>query len=426
MPRKSLRSSKQKANPVDDGGSRMTEKKFLTFSPFSTFLVQDDDNVNHKFQKNNICAILPSDRSPEESLELWQYWIGQVVEIRAEEHEDGTNTVWVKVKWFYNAQDTSSALKSFDASVIDPWERLESDMHDYVESLAFEDVVNLKTFDERDPFQSFIPRETFFSRYQLGYKSRQLKPKPSTTGCSCGQPYNPNDMDASMVMHFCPRPSCRRAFHQRCLVNAKSKESLNRTVTVIDPIKADTKAQASRKPRQSTSKQASLKQVGPTLSPRSLRLLACSPDTDEVVDLASLIPLTIVTQTAEDASDSSRPRKRARTSKQSSATQEALLEQPRSLVDVLGDMPGDLIRIAEQPLVRGGAFVHGGITGNICFVSRARQLVYSILEGEALPDDWESVIFQEEGTSIDNAIVTLKGATRSIPPVVCPNCQSAI
>lgn len=246
----------------------------------------------------------------------------------------------------------------------------------------------------------------------------EIQPKPNSTGCSCGKAYNPNDMDPTMIMHFCPRPSCRRAFHQKCLVNMKSKESLNRTVTVTDPIDSDSQNQTSRKSRKST-KQGSLKQINPATTPRNLRLLAASPDTDDVVDLDSLIPLTIT-------SDSERPKKRAKTRQSNSSAHEAVVEQPKSLSEALSNMPADLVRVAQQPLVRGGAFTHGDITGNLCFVARARKLVYSILEGEEVPDDWISQVFQEENTSLHNAIVVLKNATKALPPVVCPNCKSAI
>jgi hypothetical protein len=48
------------------------------------------------------------------------------------------------------------------------------------------------------------------------------QPKVSDSACICNVAYNP---DRDPVMHFCPRPSCRLAFHQGCLLVSKQKES---------------------------------------------------------------------------------------------------------------------------------------------------------------------------------------------------------
>lgn len=70
MPRKASGSSKKKSKSGDDDESQMSEKKFMTLSPFSTFLgecnggslisfvnsfqVQDEEGINHKFHKNDM------------------------------------------------------------------------------------------------------------------------------------------------------------------------------------------------------------------------------------------------------------------------------------------------------------------------------------------------------------------------------------
>ncbi|CAK5263292.1 unnamed protein product [Mycena citricolor] len=38
------------------------------------------------------------------------------------------------------------------------------------------------------------------------------------TGCFCGAPYDVKSRVLSNVMHMCPRPRCRRVYHQSCLL----------------------------------------------------------------------------------------------------------------------------------------------------------------------------------------------------------------
>ena len=160
--------------------------------------------------------------------------------------------------------------------------------------------------------------------------------------------------------------------------------------------------------------------------PRPLRLLACSPDTDDDIDLGSLIPITL---SQKDESDPEPPKKkrRSRPSKAIPASPtEAVLQQPRSLTEVLNTLPPDLLKVAQQPLVRGGAFAVGGVAGNIGAVTRARRIVYQALEGGEVPDDWEEMLFGEDGeANVGNAIVKLSGGKR-VPPLLCPKCNSAI
>jgi hypothetical protein len=41
--------------------------------------------------------------------------------------------------------------------------------------------------------------------------------------CFCGELYDP--ADSSTLMHFCPRPSCRKAYHATCLAASSSASS---------------------------------------------------------------------------------------------------------------------------------------------------------------------------------------------------------
>ena len=79
--------------------------------------------------------------------------------------------------------------------------------------------------NEDDPDQRYIPDGEFYRRYTFEYRVRNIQPKPGLKTCICHIPYNPNDMDPLNLMHFCPRPSCRKAYHHQCLLVAKSKKS---------------------------------------------------------------------------------------------------------------------------------------------------------------------------------------------------------
>ena len=293
-------------------------------------------------------------------------------------------------------------------------------------------------------------------------------------------------------MHFCPRPSCRRAYHARCL--GSSRESAAAKVGVIngDVGKAVVRKSARKhaspvKKAKSTVKvdvKAEANETTAGLTPRALRLLACSPDTDEDVDLAGLIfqggrdeerevegmmgkgkekaVENGETTGDEDELDTIRlepPRKRQRqarsyprsTSSQPSSSTAAEMHPAPPLDQLLSALPPDLLSIATQPQVRGAAFGEGGVSGNVGLVTRARRFVYAYLRAggdEDMLDEWEEVVFGivrgeddqgvevgtdgEKGTrkgkkaekgeraTIKNAIV------RGLQPFVCPVCRSAI
>lgn len=171
-------------------------------------------------------------------------------------------------------------------------------------------------------------------------------------------------------------------------------------------------------------------------------MLACSPDTDENVDLESLVALTMVqvpvTNNGDDVSDTEKPppkKRRGRPSKTAPAASasgppvEVRAQPVRALADTLADLPPLLLQVAQQPMLRGGAFKLGGVSGNIGFVTRARRLVYQILEGSLLPEDWEAQVFGMHGEvklGAENAVVKIFGARKPMPLVVCPKCRSAI
>lgn len=115
-----------------------------------------------------------------------------------------------------------------------------------------------------------------------------------------------------------------------------------------------------------------------------------------------------------------------------------LVEQAK-LDEILSPLPHDLLRIAQQPMVRGGAFPAGGVSGNVGFVSRARLLVYKILsEGGGATSrsdddvDWRKVVFgpdfKSEGVGLGNAIVCMKDDAKKaeLAAFLCPECHGSI
>jgi hypothetical protein len=347
--------------------------------------------------------------------------------------------------------------------------------------------------NENDHEQRYIPEDSFYRRYTFEYRARNLQPKPGHAACFCKRPYSPNDTKLESLMHFCPRPSCRRAFHHRCLVGIKSKESATaarESLTVKIPRISESRespesgggtVRVARSARKHVSKPSTRRtkarkeaedeievakavlppassswQSSSSLTPRDLRLLSCSPDTDDTLDLEALIPHTDdsmdVDSDPERMSENDgsadepvirkrgrgRPAKKTKAKgKKTAAPRRKRTERP-SLDSVLGTIPPSLLTIAVQPLVRGGAFVSGGVAGNIGMVTRARRLVHTALQmggGDDVESDWEDVVFGEDRQVLEigmkNAVVLVEDedgsrAKENLPPFVCPNCKSAI
>lgn len=130
-------------------------------------------------------------------------------------------------------------------------------------------------------------------------------------------------------MHFCPRPSCRKAYHRDCLAENNCVETSPRG--------------------------------------REDRLLASSPDSDEPFPLASY---------------QASPGKRKRGGGKG---KEAVRSSP------LDALPEELLRVARLPITKGVRA--GGLVGNVRSVVTARRLVYAALENHGiLPEDWEDQI----------------------------------
>lgn len=270
--------------------------------------------------RSKLATILPS--SPAEP-ELWEYWLAVIRDIRCRDDKE----VWVCVQWYYSANDVGSMIKSFDVNSCGKYERILSDHFDYIHCNTLEDVATVRRYEEAalEPDDIY---DDFFCRYDLEKDARTLSPKQGSYTCLCYQPYSPDD--SSTLMHFCPRPSCRKAYHHTCLLNGKHKET------------------------------------GSSLTTRPLRLLCVSPDSDEDFSLASALG------------------SRRRRKNNASETTELSLR--------LSQLPPSLVRVAQRQIIKGAKFEAGGVTGNVKDVVRARRLVYDALIGNPIPDDWEDSI----------------------------------
>lgn len=176
-------------------------------------------------------------------------------------------------------------------------------------------------------------------------------------------------------MHFCPRPSCRRFYHRACLVQDDS-----------------------------ISKNAS--------GDRDLQLLTCWPDTDEALTLGELAPAP------------RSPIKKRRKSNDKDTT-----VQQRTDEDILASLPPNLVKIASQPIVRGAAFVKGGIVGNMKAVVKARRIVYeAVRDGIEVADDWSQEVGKVSNAVVDPGILGAGGRGKKIVLItlLCPNCKSLI
>jgi hypothetical protein len=88
--------------------------------------------------------------------------------------------------------------------------------------------------------------------------------------------------------------------------------------------------------------------------------------------------------------------------------------EPEELLSVI---PADLVKVAEQPIIKGG---NAGIVGNVTYVVNARRLVYEALTEGRVPTDWVDIVDVAKG------VVKTTGGKRKIPALLCPDCQGPI
>ncbi|KAK2460848.1 hypothetical protein APHAL10511_007318 [Amanita phalloides] len=364
MPRLTKRKRSQKKRPVSDDSddyNAPTADEWATLPTYQKFVVtegdqdraDDEDREEHVFKMGDVVLLLPQTSTVEEAevLEDCEYWVAKIRDIRS--RVDGS--VWARVQWYYSPSDVACIVKSFKTNVCGKYERIFSDHYDYVHVDSFSGQTAMTRLKSDDVIQEYIGEEEFYCRYNFEHLARRLLPKQNAFACpTCAEPYSPDNSDHTRLMHFCPRPSCRKYYHERCLKALK------------------------RQPR----------------SVETLQMITTWPDTDKKESLLELLSPTHV-QRKEDSS---------------------------VVPDFLGSLPDELVKVAEQPIVRGAAFRNGGVGGNVSYVVSARRMMYGVLQGSTIPEDWFTHV------NIATAVVSIKmGAKKkTISAFVCPKCNSVI
>ncbi|KAG0703547.1 hypothetical protein DFH29DRAFT_436230 [Suillus ampliporus] len=215
--KKSLFTHKKASKPQSTIGIP-THGEWKTMQVYGSFVVADEEGDHHPFCCDETAFILPEGTLPDVNHHPTVYWIGRIKEIRARNPED----VWARVQWYWSPSEVATVIKSFDVNDCGQYERIYSDYSDYVSTSSFCDHANVARYYERDVDQNVFDSDEFYHRYDLEYRARRISPKVTDAACHCSVAYNP---DRDPVMHFCPRPSCRVAFHQGCLVPPEYKSN---------------------------------------------------------------------------------------------------------------------------------------------------------------------------------------------------------
>ncbi|KDQ32743.1 hypothetical protein PLEOSDRAFT_153588 [Pleurotus ostreatus PC15] len=383
-PRLTLVKNKSKSSKNTTTDAEMpTQQEWKNMHQYGRFNVLDEEGTGYVFKVGDNAIILPPESEAMRRKELpeYRYWVGKIKDIRGRNVDTDQPDVWAHVQWYYSGEDANELTNEFDKASCSNYERIISNTHDYVSSSSFEDVVKVKKYHEDSLDQADIEDTEFFYRYQLEYKTKEIsrfaheddppeaRETPRTPGantCICKTPYSPSA--SSVLMHFCPRPSCRRWYHAKCLKGIKSMLNLK-----------NTDAEAGR------------------------RYLATSPFTDALMRLPG----------GDDVA-ASLPTKKRRTNHAVTITPIDSSQDPecKARYDAL---PDDLLQAAQQPIVKGRALGGGHVVGNIRLVALARKAVYGIIDGDELEDDWEQSI------NPNAALVH-----QSVQLLLCPKCRSVI
>ncbi|KAJ7768681.1 hypothetical protein DFH07DRAFT_1007990 [Mycena maculata] len=384
-PKKTGKTRKGARIPLGREKNAPTQEEWDQMPEYGTFQVSDLDGNPYDFSVNETARILPNGCRVGTDIDLHQYWICKILAIRASTE----NNVWVQIQWFYSPQDTADAVPTFNAAHCGKFERIESNHRDCVSSSVFDGRVSVKHYDERALDPAPIPDDGYFYRYTLNVTDNSISPTPTAT-CSCGTPYSPSDADPTTLMHFCPRPSCRRYYHSRCITTKGA------------PPAAD--------------------------ADRDRGFLLCDPDTGRCLELDDVL-----------GSASDPPKKKRRTSR--AATPHPMPTVGPAASTLFAALPPALLDAAAQPIVRGGAFAAGGVAGNVSAVLAARRLVFDALSGGAsadgweahMPDRWEALVavsVSEGGSkntkSKQNSPSKAKAKAGEVLALQCPECGGPI
>ncbi|KAI0696345.1 hypothetical protein BC835DRAFT_1342776 [Cytidiella melzeri] len=349
-------------------------------------------------------------------------WLAKITSIR--QRQTPIREVWVLVQWYYSAKDLRDVpLQNFDLSGLSIYERLMSDREEILNGACFKEVIWVHEYSDDDPDSLAILPDSFFQRYRVNVQTGVVTPWRQTCIHSCQIVYHPTvaDMDISRaaldtlyhenaflsrapsalevaadISHFCPKPECRRWFHEACLVK-----------------------------RHTESESADF------IGCRGLRLLAVDPDRQEPHRYFQRFINRIPSRGKTFASGSS------------------LAAAVRALKPGEMNLPDSLIEIAARPIVRQANRGDLSSLGNARDVVLARRLLYQELDGghefltellsqlnETWYNDYSDYTHVWQSLMVHRILATpyapywdaavAREQQLSVRAVVCANCAAAI
>lgn len=243
---------------------------------------------------------------------------------------------------------------------------------------------------------------------RLGF-NHPHQPFSSREVCSlCQGPYNPDvarQFPESSTMHFCPRDTCRTAWHRECLST--------------NPMR-----------------------TRPTCTDRKLSLMCSIPSdllgTSASSNASPASPPSLLSLLSK--SKRTPPQSQSNTGKRKQASE----------VDALSlfeDLPQGLVETASQPIVKPTLELSGiyeqepkrwkgkapqvpenviyDVAGNIAIVLKARVLVNNLLRGTTiLPGDWRKEIGWNGNKTPSTIVDGVENGP--CPPLLCPTCGEHI
>ncbi|KAJ7060571.1 hypothetical protein C8F01DRAFT_1253899 [Mycena amicta] len=382
------------------------EDEWAGMEVFGRFVVTDDEGHEHSFRVGDTAAILPATAAPGVKIPPHEYWVVKIKAIRGRLRTSPKSNkrnmamamgeeldVWVKIQWYYSPQDVAALVKGFAPSHCAIYERIYSNHSETISARTFEGAIDMRKFHETDPEQAPIASDLFFCRYFLDVPKAQISlyvPKVKGTalpslslstrkptsraaasppvGCICDYPYDVQDTDPLRVMHMCPRASCSRYFHRRCLMTNgwwMRKDGKERR-----------------------------------LSPHAEEVEGKEKEEENADSGCSIL-----------APDLSRPHQNCDChSSQSSA------------------LPPALLRLAALPIVRGAAIPRVGIEGIGYAVSKARRLLSE--QNVSAIDGWEALVGLdtaaiEELIAAANPLIVQQDTGAEVV-LLCPGCREVI
>ncbi|KAG6830598.1 hypothetical protein H0H92_015879 [Tricholoma furcatifolium] len=387
--------------------------------------------------------IYPFGREPGQLLELHEYWVGKIRDIRAASEAE----VWTRVQWYYSGREAKMVVKSFDDKACTQYERLYSDQFNYVSTLAFSGVALLHKLIDSDLKQPYIPWDEFYVRYAFEVSNALFNPAPGKSSCVCDVPYAPHSYtinsksktqpksagkstvrQAHQLMHYCPRPSCRRFFHVPCLINEGCEDPdtgaasrARRLLCAAPDVDGDIFAVRTRPLGKGMGPETKRVRLGTPLDERD----NADDNADDFVFPSSTVNTVPVRGAGRGGGRRGRPKRSGPSHPQPPPALSSEDEEDDDDLELrLQTLPPDLVRVAEQPIVRGIAWYAGGVSGNVAAVVAARRIVYAALglssalpsgpqdeeclTGEAALDRWEEKVGDQT-----RAIVDLSNANAS-------------